>query len=137
MKLTSWPIYFKRSFARLISTQFTLHSWWQKGLTEEAYRKVEGYRGAASNSTDNRLEGLTLGELFEQVLAQKNWEEIFRSLFPDKRFVSERASFIINIRNRIMHKGDVLEIDLEKYILSIKELLDIIHTTNKRQIHAH
>ncbi len=115
---------FENELRRLITTQFDKFDWWKIGLSKLPFKRI-------SNISDNdRLASLTLGELFKIMLANESWERIFNEIFPNKDYIEEKTSIILNTRNQIAHTRELSYRQLEQFVISAKDMLKILHTKN-------
>jgi len=114
----------------LITLQFDRHDWWQEGLNLKLSTKT--YYNSINNQDNGKvkLSSLTLGDLFQIITTQKNWEEIFSDIFESKSIFDDQKSIILRARNSIAHSKELTSQASMLFVISAKDILRSIHPIN-------
>jgi Cdc6-like AAA superfamily ATPase len=104
-------------------------TWWPSRFDDSLVREVEERRRAEADSpapsaTDIHPIGyLTLGELFDLILTQANWEQVFRVRIGLTRDAFNRAAAtILAVRNKVAHNRPVDASDIASLRVALRRL---------------
>jgi hypothetical protein len=103
-------------------------TWWPSRFPPAVVREVEQRRRGEANSPAppstevHPVAHLHLGELVDSILAEENWQQVFKVIFGMSREAfSQAAAALTAVRNRVAHNRPVGQHDLE-----------VLHITSER-----
>lgn len=109
-------------------------TWWPSRFDDSLVREVEQRRRAEADSpapstTDVHPIGyLTFGELVDAILAQANWEQVFRvRIGMTREAINQAVAVILAVRNKVAHNRPVDESDVASLRLALRRL-DLLAT---------
>lgn len=115
---------------QFITSQFDRCDWWEEGLDIKLSSKTYNKYIIYQEKSKEKISSLTLGDLFQLITAQKNWEKMFSDVFINKHVIDDQRSIILRARNSIAHSKDLTLQESIWFVKHAKDLLRIIHPFN-------
>jgi hypothetical protein len=116
---------FENTLRQLIVVEFNKESgWWKKGIPSDIYDRI-------SKENDKKVKGIellrlmTLGDLFKVILANQNWEQLFKKIFQSRQYIESRSVIILPLRNKIAHNNPLTQNEIAEFASIVKHMLSI------------
>lgn len=123
---------------KIIISQFNEHDWWKNGIRIKTTTRLYERSTTKELSHEEMLSLLSLGDLFQIIISDENWETIFKFIFPSRECIfNESKSKILRARNSIAHSRDLTPKEMNDFVISARKLLEIIHPENFKQNQSH